>query len=451
MTESALRATTQTLCSYLAARRFEDLPPEVVRSAQRGMLDWMGCALVGSDHPSLEPLVEVLRRMSGAQSATVFGRRIKLGIADAATANGYMSHVLDYDDTHLGGTILHTSSPVLAALFALSELERVNGRDFVLAYVCGFETGIRCGQASPDHHKGGWHLTGTLGCLAAGVAAGKLLGVSALGLVHALGIAATQAAGMQQNRGTMCKYLHAGKAASGGVLAGLLAQQGFDSASDIIEGTQGFSRIYSATANPDALVDGLGTRWEITRNGYKPYASAAVLHPVTDTMREIREAAGAIDTTRVESIELTVCPYVMSISGVQSPETGMQAKFSVFHTAAVGLVDGDGGVPQYTDERVRDPAVLALRDKVKIVIDETLRKDQARAAVVIDGNTYRSVIEHARGTVDNPMDDTALESKFVANSAHIVGGTYARHIMELVRNVQHLDDISQLPRLCAGD
>lgn len=450
MTESAPSATTRALCSYLATRRFEDLPAEVVRSAQRGMLDWIGCALTGSDHPSFEPLLDVLCRISGVRGATVFGRRMKLGVADAAMANGYIGHVLDYDDTHLGGTILHTSSPVLAALFALSELEQVNGRNFVLAYVCGFEAGIRCGQASPEHHKGGWHLTGTLGCLAAGVAAAKLLGVNERALVHALGIAATQAAGMQQNRGTMCKYLHAGKAASGGVLAGLLAQRGFDSASDIIEGAQGFSRIYSATANPEALVDGLGMRWEITRNGYKPYASAAVLHPVTDAMREIRDTAAAIDTAKVESIELTVCPYVMSISGVRSPETGMQAKFSVFHTAAVGLIDGDGGVPQYTDERVRDPIVLALRDKVTIVIDEKLRKDQARAAVVVDGRTYRSAIEHARGTVDNPMDDAAIESKFMANSERIVGATAARHVVELVRDIQNLDDISQLPRLCGG-
>jgi 2-methylcitrate dehydratase PrpD len=268
--------------------------------------------------------------------------------------------------------------------------------------------------------------------------------------VHALGIAATQAAGMQQNRGTMCKYLHAGKAASGGVLAGLLAQRGFDSAGDIIEGAQGFSRIYSETANPEALIDGLGIRWEITRNGYKPYASAAVLHPVTDAMMEIRHAAAATDIAKVESIELTVCPHVMSISGVRSPETGMRAKFSVFHTAAVGLVDGDGGVSQYTDERVWDPLVLALRDKVTIVIDEKLRKDQARAAVVIAGRTYRSTIEHARGTVDNPMDDAAIEAKFMANSERIVGATAARHIVELVRGVQNLDDVAQLPRVCSG-
>jgi len=445
---SSLRATSRDLCAFLAASRFDDLPPVVVLAAQRGILDWIGCALAGSDHPSLTPLLEVLRRVSGAEGATVFGRRMKLGVADAAIANGYMGHVLDYDDTHLGGTILHTSSPVLAALLALSELQPVSGRDLVLAYVCGFEAGIRCGQAAPGHHKGGWHLTGTLGCLAAGIAAGKLLGVNEQGLLHALGIAATQAAGMQQNRGTMCKYLHAGKAASGGVLAGLLAQQGFDSAGDIIEGAQGFSRIYSDTAEPAALVDGLGTRWEITRNGYKPYASAAVLHPVTDAMREIRAAAGAIDPRDVASIELIVSPYVMSISGVRSPETGMQAKFSVFHTAAVGLVDGDGGVPQYTDERVRDPAVLALREKVGIVIDEHLRKDQARANAVIAGRTHRSAIEHARGTVDNPMDDVSIEAKFMANAERIVSAAAACRLVELVRDVERLDDASQLPRLC---
>ena len=136
---------------------------------------------------------------------------------------------------------------------------------------------------------------------------------------------------------------------------------------------------------PEALVNELGTRWEITRNGYKPYASAAVLHPVTDAMREVRAAALAsgtsIEPNTVETIELSVCPYVMSISGVRSPESGMQAKFSVFHTAAVGLLDGDGGVAQYTDERVRDPAVLALRDKVRIVH----RRKAAQGPVASDG------------------------------------------------------------------
>ena len=444
---------SRALCTYLAACRYDTLPAEITRSARRGLLDWIGCALAGSHHPSLRPLLTVLQRLSGRAEAVVFGRRLKLGIADAAIVNGYMGHVLDYDDTHLGGTILHTSSPVLAALFALTDMQPTSGRDFVLAYVCGFEAGIRCGQASPAHHKGGWHLTGTLGCLAAGVAVGKLLRLDEAALLHALGIAATQAAGMQQNRGTMCKYLHAGRAASGGVLAGLLAQQGFNSARDIIEGERGFSRIYSDVAAPEALIHELGARWEITRNGYKPYASAAVLHPVTDAMRDVRASlvtsGASIDADTVQAIELTVCPYVMSISGVRSPVSGMQAKFSVFHTAAVGLLDGDGGVAQYDDARVLDPVVLALRERVTVVIDETLRKDQARAAVVVSGQSHRSIVEHALGTVDNPMDDHAIESKFFANAERAIGRSEAERIVELVSDIEALEDVSAITRLCA--
>jgi 2-methylcitrate dehydratase PrpD len=139
----------------------------------------------------------------------------------------------------------------------------------------------------------------------------------------------------------------------------------------------------------------------------------------------------------------------MSISGVRSPETGMQAKFSVFHTAAVGLLDGDGGVAQYTDERVRDAAVLALRDKVRIAIDEKLRKDQARVTVVIAGLTHRSMVEHALGTVDNPMDDAAIEAKFLANAERVMTRSQGQRIVEIVSNVERLEDISEITCLCA--
>ena len=204
---------------------------------------------------------------------------------------------------------------------------------------------------------------------------------------------------------------------------------------------------------PEALVNELGTRWEITRNGYKPYASAAVLHPVTDTMRELRAAVAAsgasIEPDTVETIELSVSPYVMSISGVRAPESGMQAKFSVFHTAAVGLIDGDGGVAQYTDSRVLDPAVLALRDKVRITIDEKLRKDQSRAAVLIAGRTHRSAVEHALGTVDNPMGDAAIEAKFLANAERVMARSQAQRVVELINDVERLEDVSEITRLCA--
>src|SRR4029078_2064968 len=242
--DTAAVTLTKTLCAHLAGSRFGDLSAKAKHEAKRGVLDWIGCALAGSSHRTVTTLLGVLQETSGKPVATVLGRSLKLGLTDAALANGQMGHVLDYDDTHMGGVVLHTSSPVLAALFAICERGQgnapISGADFMLAYAVGFEAGVRSGRTAPGHHKGGWHLTGTPGSIAAGAACGKLLKLDTQRLTYAFGIAATQAGGMQQNRGTMCKSFHAGKAASNGVLAALLAERGFDSTQEIIEGKRGF-------------------------------------------------------------------------------------------------------------------------------------------------------------------------------------------------------------------
>jgi len=165
---------TKTLCGYLAAAQFADLSAAAKNEARRGVLDWIGCALAGSGHKTISTLLEVLQETSGRPQATVLGRKLRLGLRDAPLANGQMGHVLDFDDTHMGGVVLHASSPVLAALFALAErasaTQPVSGADLMLAYAVGFEAGVRTGWSAPGHHKGGWHLTGTLGSIAAGAA-----------------------------------------------------------------------------------------------------------------------------------------------------------------------------------------------------------------------------------------------------------------------------------------
>ena len=375
---------TKTLCGYLAAAQFGDLSAKAVSEARRGVLDWIGCALAGSGHKTITTLLSVLQDISGKPQATVFGRGLRLGLLEAPLANGQMGHVLDYDDTHMGGVVLHTSSPVLAALFALAERSPVSGADFMLAYAIGFEAGVRSGRSAPGHHKGGWHLTGTLGTIAAGAACGKLLKLDRQRLTYAMGIAATQAAGMQQNRGTMGKSFHAGKAASNGVLSALLAERGFDSTQEIIEGKRGFSRIYSDVAEPDRLIAGLGDGWLIETNGHKPYACGVVLHPLIDAVIAIRNR-DSIDPASVSEISLRVNPLVLSITGVVEPSTGLQSKFSTVHSAAVALIDGAAGVAQYSDDKAADPVVATLRRKVKAVADDTLRKDEAYAAIVAGG------------------------------------------------------------------
>jgi 2-methylcitrate dehydratase PrpD len=440
---------TRALAGHLAALRFDDMPDAAIHAARRGVLDWLGCALAGSSHPTLDIVLGVMTDLNpAAGEATVLGRKCRAAMLDAALINGQMGHVLDYDDTHMGGVVLHTSSPALAALFALSESAETDGEAFLLAYAAGFEAGVRIGRASPGHHRGGWHLTGTLGTFAASAAAAKLLALDAAQITHALGVGGTQAAGMQQNRGTMCKSFHAGKAAANGILAATLAHRGFTSTAEIIEGRQGFCRIYSDVATPDAVLDGLGRHWEITRNGHKPYACGVVLHPAIEALIGIRSADG-IDPATVEAVALRVHPLVLSITGVTDPQTGLQSKFSIYHSAAVALRDGAAGTRQYTDERARDPGIIALRRRITVQADATLRNDEAHACVTVAGKTYERHVGHAGGTADNPMTDDAIQSKFIANAEPVIGEARAQRVCELAWSLEKQPGVKELLFLCA--
>jgi 2-methylcitrate dehydratase PrpD len=274
------------------------------------------------------------------------------------------------------------------------------------------------------------------------------LGLDTQRLAYAIGIAATQAAGMQQNRGTMCKSFHAGKAAANGVLAALLAERGFDSSQEIIEGQRGFCRIYSDVAAPEQLTAGLGGRWLIETNGHKPYACGVVLHPLIDAVIAIRNR-DRIDPATVSAISLRVHPLVLSITGVVEPSSGLQSKFSTRHSAAVALADGAAGIAQYSDARAADPALAALRRKVDAVADETLRRDEAHVTVVAGGVRHEAHVAHASGTADNPMSDAAIEAKFLANATPAIGPERARRTCERVWSLEKIPDVGELIALLA--
>ncbi len=440
---------TVDLCQFLADVGFADLPPEAVHEGRRGVLDWLGCALAGSQGETVSRTLAVLGAVSGKPQATVIARDRKLGLLEAPIANGQMGHLLDYDDTHMDGVILHTSSPVLAALFALAEARPVDGKRFITAYVIGFEAGIRAGKAAPRHHDGGWHLTGTLGTIAAGLASARLLGLDARQTTFAAGIAGTQSSGMQQNRGTMCKSFHAGRAASNGVLAALLAEQGFDSSPEILEGKRGFTRIYSTETDIDALLAGLGEDWLIVKNGYKPYACGIVQHPLIDAMIALSKEAGVV-AEDIASVEAKVHPGVITITGVEEPETGLKSKFSLTHSAAVAYIDHNAGIGQYTDARAVAPEVAALRRKITPLPDDGYRRDEAEASLVTASGDRHSVhIDHATGTAANPMSDDALETKFLANAEPVLGAARARELADAVWRLDALEDAGDILALCA--
>ena len=209
---------------------------------------------------------------------------------------------------------------------------------------------------------------------------------------------------------------HAGKAASSGALAALLAARGFNSSDEILEGKRGFIRIYSTASAPERIAEGLGERFEIARNGHKPYACGVVLHPLIDAMIALHDSAG-IPADQVERVELQVHPHAVKITGVDDPKSGLMSKFSINHSASVAYLDGTAGIAQYSDARAGAADVLAFRPKVHVTTVETFRKDQAHATLVAtDGRRWNAPVAHASGTVDNPMSDAALERKFLGNA-----------------------------------
>jgi len=440
---------TEKLAGYLADLQFEDLPDDVIHECRRGILDWLGCALAGSEHATLDTLTGVLGAISPNGGSTVIGRKMKLGLLEAAIANGQMGHVLDYDDTHLGGGGVHTSGPVMASMLPLGESRGVSGKDFMVSYAVGFEAATRTGCGMPNHHDGGWHLTGTIGTVGAGAACGRLLGLTSAQMVHAFGIAATQSAGMQQNRGTMCKSFHPGKAASNAILAATLAEGGFDSTGEILEGKKGFCRIYSIVTDEAAILAGLGESFAVTGNGYKPYACGVVLHPIIDSTIALGQES-AIAPDDVATLEITANIKAVTITGVSDPKSGLKSKFSIGHASAVSYIDGNAGRAQFSNERALAPDVAALRDKVTVTVDENFRVDQAAAVVTAkDGTRVEHRTEHATGMVDNPMSDAQIETKFFDNAEPIVGAEKAKAIREMVWSLESVSDVGDLVKLCA--
>src|SRR5688572_29227781 len=440
---------TTGLAKFLSAMRYEDLSPAAVHEAKRAVLDWTGCALAGSTHPTVAILIKTFDTLGSVPVATVLGRGgRKLSLLDAPVANGQMGHVLDFDDTHLGGVILHTSTATLPALFALGERRKSSGRDVIVALVAAFEAGIRVGQAATSHHLGGWHLTGTLGTVAAAGGSARLMRLDEKQTTFALGIACTQAAGMQQNRGSDCKSLHAGKSAYHGVMAAMLASKGFNSSPEILEGSLGFTRIFSATQQNNAITAGLGRTWMITGNGYKPYACGVVLHPLIDAMIDVSRKTGR-PASEVVRVEVLVHPDVIRITGIDTPSSGLMSKFSANHAAAVAYIDQAAGVAQFTNERSGDAAVQALRTLIQVTPDASFRLDQAAAVVrTRAGVRHEAEIAHATGTVSNPMSDDALREKFLSNATPVIGADQARRVIDTISTLDALDDVGQLVRMC---
>ena len=437
---------TRTLARFLVEHRYADIPQGVRHEAARSFLNWVGCAVGGSCHETVERALAALAPFSGPAEATVLGRGDRLDIMQAALMNGITSHTFDFDDTHLK-TVIHPSGPVASAILALAERKPVSGADFLHAFILGVEVECRIGNSVyPAHYDVGWHITGTAGVFGAAAAAGRLLGLSAQQMTWALGIAATQSSGLREMFGTMCKPFHPGNAAKNGLLAALLAQQNFTSSSQGIEAKRGFANVLSTLFKPEEITARLGETWEIALNTYKPFACGIVIHPAIDGCIQLRNEH-KLKAEDIESIALRTHPLVLELTGKKTPQVGLEGKFSVYHSAAVAIIHGAGGEAQYSDACVRDPEVTALRDRVSANADAAMHEDQVHIAIRLkDGRTLEKFVEHAVGSVDRPMSDADLEAKFRGLAEGILSGSETDKLIRLCWEVGKLKDAAEVAR-----
>ena len=437
---------TRILARYLVGSRPDDIPADARQEATRSFLNWLGCAVGGSVHPTLDIALNALSPFAGKPQASVLGRADRLDILHAALLNGISSHVFDFDDTHLK-TIIHPAGPVASAILALAELRPVSGRDFLHAFILGVETECRIGNAVyPAHYDIGWHITGTAGVFGAAAAAGKLLGLDEQRMTWALGIAGTQSSGFREMFGTMCKSFHPGRAAQNGLSAALLAEQGFTSSNRVLEAPRGFAHVMSAERDFGEITDNLGKRFEITLNTYKPFACGIVIHPSIDGCVQVRDAHG-VKAEDIQAIELKVHPLVLELTGKKTPQTGLEGKFSVYHSSAVAIIHGRAGEEEYSDGTVRDPRVIALRDKVTATADPKIHEDEAFVTVTLnDGKVIEQHVEHAIGSLKRPMTDANLEAKFHHLVDPVAGKAQADTLIKLAREIEGSADVGEIAR-----
>jgi 2-methylcitrate dehydratase PrpD len=442
---------TKILASYLVSNRWEDIPPDVRHEAKRALVNVVGCAIGGSPHPAVTTAIRALGPFSGERTASVIGRVERLDPLHASLMNGISSHVEDYDDT-TPKNYSHTSSPVASALFAYASANPVGGRDFVEAFVLGFEAASRIGNVVyPSHYDVGWHMTGTIGVFGAAAAIGKLIGLDQQQMVWALGLAATQSAGLREMFGSMGKAFHPGRSAQNGYAAALLAQAGFTSGERGIEGPRGFAHVQAAARDLSRIATRLGVDFDLRENTYKPFPCGIVNHPTIDGAIQIHDEQRP-DPASIVAVRLRVAPLVLDLCNQQNITKGLQGKFSVYHGAAVGLVRGKAGLREYTDEAVNDAAIKRVRELTTAHGDPSVTEDQVHVEVELsDGRRLSKFVEQSLGNIHKPLSDQQLEDKFRDQAVLVLPAAQVESIVQQCWQIDRLDDVGELVRATVPD
>jgi 2-methylcitrate dehydratase PrpD len=316
----------------------------------------------------------------------------------------------------------------------------------------GFEAESRIGNSVyPAHYDVGWHITGTAGVFGAAIAIGKLIGLNEQQMIWAIGLAATQSAGLREMFGSMAKSLHPGRAAQNGYGSALLAQAGFTSGVHGLEGPRGFAAVQAAKYDLSKITTGLGVDFDLRENTYKPFPCGIVNHPTIDGAIQIHQERHPAPES-IRAVRLRVAPLVMDLCNQQNITRGLQGKFSVYHGAAIGLVRGKAGIREYTDEAVNDPAIKRVRESATAVGDASLTEDQANIEVELaNGEKISRFVEKSLGNINRPLTNQQLDDKFRDQAVLALPADRVERVIELCWRIDQLADVNEMVQQACGN
>jgi 2-methylcitrate dehydratase PrpD len=457
---------TREIAEFILGTSYSDVPADVVELGRKSILDGLGLTLCGSVAETGPLSRDYVKSMGAAGGSSILGSGMKTAPRFAAFVNGIAIHADDYDDTQLAvaedrvyGLLTHPTAPVLSAALALAEPRSLGGRELMAAYHAGVEVECKIAEAiAPRHYDEGFHSTGTCGTIGAAAAASKVVGLDLKQTLHALGIAASEAAGLRENFGTMTKPLHAGRAAESGVVAAELAARGWTAAEQILEAPRGFFRAAGGGFDPNAILQKLGRPWTFRQPGIsiKPYPSGSLTHPAMTEMERLIRARG-IQAQQVERVDVGTNRNMPNALIHHQPKTGLEAKFSMEFCMASLLLYGKAGLTEFTSEVVNRSQVQAMITRVHFGVNpvaEAAGYNKMTSILDIrlrDGRTISGRTDFAKGSPAIPMSYQDVAGKFLDCAAFARWPREkAERVVAMVSKLESLSNVRTLTALLAG-
>ena len=437
---------SRLIARHVTQAQWRGLPPNVSQHALLTFVNFVGCAAGGSHHDVVERAERALRVPGDRSRSPVIGRSTQANAPLSALLNCLSASVNTFDDTH-AEAMVHPSSVIGSALVALSgTLHRVSGEQFLLAFAWGIEVMCRLSKAlsvPPAQADIGWSQSGVAGAVGATAACGKLLGFDADQLSCAMGIAASLSSGLRVAHGTMTMHLLPAHAASLGVQAALLEQNGFTGPRNSLEGRNGFLQLFSDQAHISYLTDGLGEQFELLSNTFKAYPCGIVIHAVIDACLQLRsQPQHKLTLDNIVAVELNVPSVTTALTDRRHPASASEAPVSMQHWAAASLLQGAAGIEQGMQEAVDDASIRTLRDRCHVTTVPSMAADASEVRLrLADGTSPFCRVEHFIGSLENPMNDAAVDRKFLSQVKAVLGSDQAAHMLRECRAVLACDDV----------